>query len=89
MDQLHAYHSRLSYLGGLTIDDHTDTHAKPEPFSGALEKLQRLKSDRAEVLRSLALCLESCDTLLNKIAGYNYTIDSRDLVLVKDVEFGN
>lgn len=79
MDDVHAYYSRLSYLGGLDFD---------REEGGPQDQLKRLKADRAEILRHVATCLESCDQLVNKISEYNYTIDSRELVLVKDVEFG-
>ncbi|XP_021966821.1 uncharacterized protein LOC110861999 isoform X1 [Folsomia candida] len=78
MDDVHAYYSRLSYLGGLDFD---------REEGGPQDQLKRLKADRAEILRHVATCLESCDQLVNKISEYNYTIDSRELVLVKDVEF--
>jgi hypothetical protein len=75
MDEVHTEYSRISYIGG-------------EIEENATGLLQKLKRDRAEILKGVAQCLESCDLLLNKIAEYNYTIDSREMVLIQDVEFG-
>lgn len=83
MDEIYGEYGKISYIGSSPAVTYL-----LEEIGAADEAILKLKKDRAEILKRVAHCLEACDLLLNKIAEYNYTVDSRDLVLLKDVEFG-
>lgn len=63
-------------------------HEEPQSPDQISDSLKNLKKDRADILKRVSQCLESCDKLLHKIAEFNYTVDSRELVLQRDVELG-
>jgi hypothetical protein len=48
-----------------------------------------LKSERAVILRGVSHALEACDALLAQIGSFNYSVDSRELLLLPDASHAN
>lgn len=83
MNRLHVEYSKFSYVP--SIEEQSVESGKPQDVAAFLRKL---KEDRAEVLKGVSQALDACQQLLNKITDFNFSIDSRQLFLKRDVDFG-
>lgn len=83
MNELHSEYSKFNYIP--SVEDNSIQRGQPQDVSASLRKL---KEDRADVLKRVSQALDACQQLLNKITDFNFSIDSRQLFLKRDVDYG-